>query len=174
MYSRRCIATTLTTVLVIGLLVLLIANSVNLLVFDIIAAQENSTDTIIENKTGTRSVLRSTLSQGYALANQITVTTDKQTYDPGETVNITIKNVGTQPIHFSGVDSDIKITNQESGKSFIPSPLLLTALIPSGSSKIVVWNQQDYVGQQVGSGNYTALVSIGQLAANTTFAISPK
>jgi len=172
MYSRRCIATTLTTVLVIGLLVLLIANSVNLLVFDIIAAQENSTDTIIENKTGTRSVLRSTLSQGYALANQITVTTDKQTYDPGETVNITIKNVGTQPIHFSGVDSDIKITNQESGKSFIPSPLLLTALIPSGSSKIVVWNQQDYVGQQVGSGNYTALVSIGQLAANTTFAIS--
>ena len=174
MYSRRCIATTLTTVLVIGLLVLLIANSVNLLVFDIIAAQENSTDTIIENKTGTRSVLRSTLSQGYALANQITVTTDKQTYDPGETVNITIKNVGTQPIHFSGVDSDIKITNQESGKSFIPSPLLLTALIPSGSSKIVVWNQQDYVGQQVGSGNYTALVSIGQLAANTTFAISPQ
>ncbi|MGB8101779.1 MAG: hypothetical protein WCE96_08900 [Nitrososphaeraceae archaeon] len=173
MYSRRCIATTLTTVLVIGLLVLLIANSINLLVFDIIAAQENSTDTIIENKTGTRSVLRSTLSQGYALANQITVTTDKQTYDPGETVNITIKNVGTQPIHFSGVDSDIKITNQESGKSFIPSPLLLTALIPSGSSKIVVWNQQDYVGQQVGSGNYTALVSIGQLAANTTFAISP-
>lgn len=173
MYSRRCIATTLTTVLVIGLLVLLFANSVNLLVFDIIAAQENSTDTIIENKTGTRSVLRSTLSQGYALANQITVTTDKQTYEPGETVNITIKNVGTQPIHFSGVDSDIKITNQESGKSFIPSPLLLTALIPSGSSKIVVWNQQDYVGQQVGSGNYTALVSIGQLAANTTFAISP-
>ena len=173
MYSRRCIATTLTIVLVIGLLVILIANSVNLLVFDIIAAQENSTDTIIENKTGTRSVLRSTLSQGYALANQITVTTDKQTYEPGETVNITIKNVGTQPIHFSGVDSDIKITNQESGKSFIPSPLLLTALIPSGSSKIVVWNQQDYVGQQVGSGNYTALVSIGQLAANTTFAISP-
>ena len=172
MYSRRCTATTLTTVLVIGLLVLLIANSVNLLVFDIIGAQENSTDTIIENRT--RSVLRSTLNQGYALANQITVTTDKQTYEPGETVNITIKNVGTQPIHFSGVDSDIKITNQESGKSFIPSPLLLTALIPSGSSKIVVWNQQDYVGQQVGSGNYTALVSIGQLAANTTFAISPQ
>ena len=53
MYSRRCIATTLTSVLVIGLLVLLIANSVNLLVFDIIGAQENSTDTIIENKTGT-------------------------------------------------------------------------------------------------------------------------
>jgi len=173
MYSRRCTATTLTTVLVIGLLVLLIANSVNLLVFDIIAAQENSTDTIIENSTGARSVLRSTLSQGYALANQITVTTDKQTYEPGETVNITIKNVGTQPIHFSGVDSDIKITNQESGKSFIPSPLLLTALIPSGSSKIVVWNQQDYIGQQVGSGNYTALVSIGQLAANTSFGIFP-
>ena len=173
MYSRRCTATTLTTVLVIGLLVLLIANSVNLLVFDIIAAQENSTDTIIENMTSTRSVLRSTLNQGYALANQITVTTDKQIYEPGEIVNITIKNVGTQPIHFSGVDSDIKITNKESGKTFIPSPLLLTALIPSGSSKIVVWNQQDYIGQQVGSGNYTALVSIGQLAANTTFAISP-
>jgi hypothetical protein len=173
MYSRRCLATTLTTALVVGLLVLLIANSVNLLVFDIIGAQENSTDTIIENKTGTRSVLRSTQSQGYALANQITVTTDKQIYEPGEIVNITIKNVGTQPIHFSGVDSDIKITNQESGKSFIPSPLLLTALIPSGSSKIVVWNQQDYIGQQVGSGNYTALVSIGRLADNTTFAISP-
>ena len=173
MYSRRCIPTTLTTVLVIGLLVLLIVNSVNLLVFDIIGAQEKSTDTIIENRTGTRSVLRSTQSQGYALANQVTVTTDKQTYEPGEMVNITIKNVGTQPIHFSGVDSDIKITNKESGKTFIPSPLLLTTLIPSGSSKIVVWNQQDYIGQQVGSGNYTALVSIGQLAANTSFGISP-
>jgi len=173
MYSRRCIATTLTTILVVDLSVLLIANSVNLLVFDIIGAQENSPDTINENRTGTRSVLRSTQSQGYALANQITVTTDKQTYEPGETVNITIKNVGTQPIHFSGVDSDIKITNQASGKSFIPSPLLLTALIPSGSSKIVVWNQQDYIGQQVGSGNYTALVSIGQVAANTSFGISP-
>lgn len=172
MYPRRCLATTLTTVLVIGALVLLIANSVNLLVFDIIGAQENS-DTNIGNKTGTRSVLRSTQSQGYALANQITVTTDKQTYEPGEMVNITTKNVGTQPIHFSGVNSEIRITNQESGKSFIPSPLLLTSLIPSGSSKIVVWNQQDYIGQQVGSGNYTALVSIGQLAANTTFAISP-
>lgn len=173
MYSRRCLATTLTTVLVIGALVLLIANSVNLLVFDIIGAQENSPDTNIGNKTSTRSVLRSTQSQGYALANQVTVTTDKQTYEPGEMVNITIKNVGTQPIHFSGVNSEIRITNQVSGKSFIPSPLLLTSLIPSGSSKIVVWNQQDYIGQQVGSGNYTALVSIGQLAANTTFAISP-
>ena len=172
MYSRRCLATTLTTILVIGALVLLIANSVNLLVFDIIGAQENS-DTNIGNKTGTRSVLRSTQSQGYALANQITVTTDKQTYEPGEMVNITIKNVGTQPIHFSGVNSEIRITNQESGKSFVPSPLLLTSLIPSGSSKIVVWNQQDYIGQQVGSGNYTALVSIGQLAVNATFAISP-
>ena len=140
-------------------------NSVNLLVFDIIGAQENSTDTNIGNKTGTRSVLRSTQSQGYALANQITVTTDKQTYEPGEMVNITIKNVGSQPIHFSGVNSDIRIKNQESGKSFIPSPLLLTSLIPSGRSKIVVWNQQDYIGQQVGSGNYTALVSIGQLVA---------
>ena len=173
MYSRRCIATTLTTVLVIGLLVLLIANSVNLLVFDIIGAQENSTDTNIGNKTGTRSVLRSTQSQGYALANQITVTTDKQTYEPGEIVNITIKNVGTQPIHFSGIDSDIKITNQETGKSIVPSPMLLTSLIPSGASKIVAWNQQDYIGQQVDSGNYTALVSIGQLASNTTFAIYP-
>ena len=53
MYSRRCLATTLTTVLVIGALVLLIANSVNLLVFDIIGAQENSPDTNIVNKTGT-------------------------------------------------------------------------------------------------------------------------
>lgn len=102
------------------------------------------------------------------------MTTDKQTYEPGDMINITIKNVGTQPIHFSGVDSDIKITNQELGKSFVPSALLLTTLIPSGSSKIVAWNQQDYIGQQVDSGNYTVLVSIGQLAGNTTFAISPK
>ena len=174
MYSRRCIATTLTTILVIDLSVLLIVNSVNLLVFDLVDAQENSTDTIINNKTGTRSVLRPFQTQGYVLANQIAVTTDKQTYEPGDMINITIKNVGTQPIHFSGVDSDIKITTQELGKSFVPSALLLTTLIPSGSSKIVAWNQQDYIGQQVDSGNYTVLVSIGQLAGNTTFAISPK
>ena len=173
MYSRRRSTITLTTVLVVALLVLLISNSVNLL-FEMVRAQENSTDTIIKNKTSTRSVLRSTQSQGYALANQIIVITDKQTYEPGEIVNITIKNVGTQPIHFSGIDSDIKITSQETGKSIVPSPMLLTSLIPSGASKIVVWNQQDYIGQQVDSGNYTAMVSIGQLAGNTTFAISPK
>ena len=172
MYSRRRSTITLTTVLVVALLVLLISNSVNLL-FEMVRAQENSTDTIIKNKTSTRSVLRSTLSQGYALANQIIVITDKQTYEPGEIVNITIKNVGTQPIHFSGIDSDIKITSQETGKSIVPSPMLLTSLIPSGASKKVTWNQQDYIGQQVDSGNYTALVSIGQLASNTTFAISP-
>jgi len=158
---------------VVALLVLLISNSVNLL-FEMVRAQENSTDTIIKNKTSTRSVLRSTQSQGYALANHIIVITDKQTYEPGEIVNITIKNVGTQPIHFSGTDSDIKITNQETGKSIVPSPMLLTSLIPSGASKIVAWNQQDYIGQQVDSGNYTAMVSIGQLAGNATFAISPK
>ena len=173
MYSRWRSTVTLTTVLVVALLVLLISNSVNLLVFEMADALENSTDTIIKNKTSTRSVLRSTLSQGYALANQIIVITDKQTYEPGEIVNITIKNVGTQPIHFSGIDSDIKITYQETGKSIVPSPMLLTSLIPSGASKKVTWNQQDYIGQQVDSGNYTALVSIGQLASNTTFAISP-
>lgn len=171
MYSHRCIATTLTTVLVIGLSGFLIANSVDLFVFDMADAQENSTDTVSENKTGARSVLRSTQSQGFLQANQITVTTDKQTYMAGEIVNITIKNVGTQPIHFSGADSDIKVTNQKTSKSFIPSPLLLTSLIPSGSSKIVVWNQQDFIGQQVVPGNYTAFVSIGQLAVNTTFSI---
>ena len=84
MYFRWRSTVTLTTVLVVALLVLLISNSVNLLVFEMADALENSTDTIIKNKTSTRSVLRSTQSQGYALANQIIVITDRQTYEPGD------------------------------------------------------------------------------------------
>lgn len=106
-------------------------------------------------------------------ANQISVTTDKEKYNQGEAVNITILNEGTQPLHFSGANSDIKITNLGTGESFVPSVIIPTSLIPSGSSKTFMWNQQDYRGGQVEAGNFTAQVSIDALRSNTTFSVVP-
>lgn len=104
--------------------------------------------------------------------NKISVTTDKQTYNPHETVNINIKNIGTQQFHFSGTNSEIQIRNLKTNETFIPSPLLLSSLIPSGSSKIITWNQEDFSGHQVVSGNYRVEASMGVFDANSTFSIS--
>ncbi len=133
-----------------------------------------STDSGNEEKVGERFVLKSNENQNVPRAYQIGVSTDKQTYKTGELVNITIRNEGTQPIHFSGADADIKIINLKTHKSFIPSPLLLTSLIPSGSSKTIVWNQQDYSGQQVVPDTYGAVVTISFLHGNSTFSILQK
>jgi hypothetical protein len=140
--------------------------------FRLIYAQPNSTDTLIKDNVKSRSVIRSPQNQEFVFSKLIGVATDKQNYDPDKIVNITITNLGTQPIHFSGTSSDIKIRNLKNNETFTPSIVLSDSLIPSGSSKQISWNQQDFNGLQVPLGNYTAEVTIGDLHGNTTFSIS--
>ena len=56
-------------------------------------------------------------------------------------------------------------------ESFIPATILLSSVIPSGSSKVILWNKEDFTGQQVKTGNYSAIVTVGSLKGNATFII---
>lgn len=158
---------------VLSLFILLIASFPQLeLVFKLINAQTNQTDVLARDSSNTRTVLRNPEKQSSTFAKLISVATDRQHYRPNEIVNITITNIGTQPIYFSGATSDIKIRNLKTNETFIPSIVLLSSLIPSGASKVFSWSQQDFGGQQVQLGNYSAQVTIGELSSKSAFSIS--
>jgi hypothetical protein len=120
---------------------------------------------------GSRTIIRPSPYESSLLSNQITVTSDRQIYPPYTNVNITITNSGIRPVKFSSSDSDIKIINTATNESFTPGVLLTSSVIPSGSSKVIVWNQLDFNGRQVKAGNYSAVAKVGTLKGKATFMI---
>jgi hypothetical protein len=104
--------------------------------------------------------------------SQIRNRTDKSTYVRGEVVNITIKNIGTEPLTFPNAALGLRIENSKSHEKY---PLLSAQVITtldSGGKKSVNWDQIDSSGKNVRPGNYTATTSTGSLNAKVTFAIS--
>jgi hypothetical protein len=102
----------------------------------------------------------------------IDITTDKSTYVPGEVVNITISNIGTEPLTFPNAALGLRIENSKTHEKY---PLLSAQVITtldSGGKKSLNWDQIDSSGKNVRPGNYTATTSTGSLNANVTFAIS--
>jgi hypothetical protein len=102
----------------------------------------------------------------------IDMTTDKNTYTPGEVVNITIRNIGTEPLTFPNAALGLRIENSKTHEKY---PLLSAQVITtldSGGKKSLNWDQIDSSGKNVQAGNYTASTSTGSLSANVTFAIS--
>jgi hypothetical protein len=102
----------------------------------------------------------------------IDMTTDKNTYTPGEVVNITIRNIGTEPLTFPNAALGLRIENSKTHEKY---PLLSAQVITtldSGGKKSLNWDQIDSSGKNVQGGNYTASTSTGSLSANVTFAIS--
>ena len=140
--------------------------SITVFFYEIVYAQNNPTDSVSQ-----RTIVRSPQYDGSLFANQISVASDKQIYRPHENINISITNAGTKPVKFSSSDSDIKIINMGTNESFIPATILLSSVIPSGSSKVILWNKEDFTGQQVKTGNYSAIVTVGSLKGNATFII---
>ena len=156
---------------------LITSSMTSLLVLEEVYSQNNNKNNLTQaedraNKSENRQVFRSPQSRSILFANQIILETDKQSYLTGQPVNISIVNFGIRPVHFSGGNSDIKITNLITGESYIPTTVLLESVIPSGSSKSIVWNQMNLTEQQVNPGKYLASVSVGSLKANTTFSIT--
>jgi hypothetical protein len=146
-----------------------------LLILSVIThTQANLTLAVSQNKTEDRTVYRSTENQGFLFANQISVFTDKQSYELRDNISITIKNLGVRPVHLLGINSDIKIVNLKNNESFTIPSVLLDSVIPAGSSKSITWNQQDFTGQQAKFGQYAVIVTVGSLKANTTFALSTR
>ena len=102
----------------------------------------------------------------------IDIITDKSTYVPGEAVNITIRNTGTEPLTFQNAALGLRIENSKTHEKYPLFSAQVITTLDSGGKKSVNWDQMDSNGKNVRPGNYTATTSTGLLNANVTFAIS--
>jgi hypothetical protein len=101
----------------------------------------------------------------------INITTDKQIYNPGEKVRISIKNTGSEQLTFPNSALGLTIRNLASNELYpILSSQVITILSP-GDSKSLEWDQMGIDGNQAPSGNYTASVNSGINSADTNFSI---
>ena len=106
-----------------------------------------------------------------SISDIINITTDKQTYNPGEIVGISIKNLGSEQLTFPNSALGLKIKNLASNELYpILSSQVITILGP-GDSKSLQWDQIGIDGNQSPSGNYSASVNSGINTAETSFSI---
>jgi len=104
-------------------------------------------------------------------SNSVFIFTDKQTYEKGQIVKITVQNNSTEPFRIDNPKA-VAIKNLQFGEKYSPSTLSKSKILPPGSSIEFEWNQRDRDDKQVNSGNYSSSVSVRSLRANTSFAIS--
>ncbi len=104
--------------------------------------------------------------------NVLKLSTDKDTYSKGETVNITLQNIGNNTVTFA-TGGIIDLKNSDTGQCIwgCPDEYVTQALIDlePGQIKISNWDQRDRNGTQVSPGKYTAYVFTN---ASTTFTIT--
>lgn len=106
-----------------------------------------------------------------SISDVINITTDKQIYNPGEIVGISIKNLGSEQLTFPNSALGLKIRNLASNELYpILSSQVITILGP-GDSKSLQWDQIGIDGNQAPSGNYSASVNSGINTAETSFSI---
>lgn len=106
-----------------------------------------------------------------SISDIINITTDKQTYNPGEIVSISIKNLGSEQLTFPNSALGLKIKNLATNELYpILSSQVITILGP-GDSKSLQWDQIGIDGNQAPSGNYSASVNSGINTAETSFSI---
>lgn len=105
--------------------------------------------------------------------HSISIFTDKYNYEKGEVIEIIVKNSGARSFTFSDSDSNIKIRNLKTDKTFLlPSSVPDKFTLDSGDSKKFKWNQEDDEKEQVNSDKYRVSVSVGSLRDTDTFVIS--
>ena len=106
-----------------------------------------------------------------SISDIISITTDKQTYNPGEIVGISIKNLGSEQLTFPNSALGLMVRNLASNELYpILSSQVITILGP-GDSKSLQWDQMGIDGNQAPSGNYSASVNSGINTAETSFSI---
>ena len=129
----------------------------------------NSTGTQNETNLGNTTTLNGGIKN--SIQDMIKITTDKQIYNPGEKVSISIKNTGSEQLTFPNSALGLTIRNLASNELYpILSSQVITILSP-GDSKSLEWDQMGINGNQAPSGNYTASVNSGINSADTTFSI---
>jgi hypothetical protein len=106
-----------------------------------------------------------------SISDVINITTDKQIYNPGEIVGISIKNLGSEQLTFPNSALGLMVRNLASNELYpILSSQVITILGP-GDSKSLQWDQIGIDGNQAPSGNYSASVNSGINTAETSFSI---
>ena len=100
------------------------------------------------------------------------MTTDKTIYSPGEIVNITITNTGTEPLTFPNAALGLTIANVETNQTYpIFSAQVITTLDPN-ASKSVTWGPISLNASEVPLGNYVASLESDGLTEEATFIVS--
>ena len=139
--------------------------------------QGSGASSTINNSTGSQNETNlgntTTLNGGIknSIQDMIKITTDKQIYNPGEKVGISIKNTGSEQLTFPNSALGLTIRNLATNELYpILSSQVITILSP-GDSKSLEWDQMGINGNQAPSGNYTASVNSGINSADTTFSI---
>jgi len=129
----------------------------------------NSTGSQNETNLGNTTTLNGEIKN--SIQDMINITTDKQIYNPGEKVNISVKNTSPEQLTFPNSALGLTIRNLASKELYpILSSQVITILSP-GDSKSLEWDQMGNDGNQAPSGNYTASVNSGINSADTTFSI---
>ena len=103
--------------------------------------------------------------------SSVFIFTDKQNYEKGQIIKITVQNNSTEPFRIDNPQA-VVIKNLQLGEKYLPSTLSKSKILPPGSSMEFEWNQHDRDDKQVSSGNYSSSVSVRSLRANTSFVIS--
>ena len=128
-------------------------------------------DSIVQNETNLDNITSLNGEIKNSIQDMINITTDKQIYNPGEKVSISIKNMGSEELTFPNSALGLTLRNLASNELYpILSSQVITILSP-GDSKSLVWDQMGLNGNQAPSGNYTASVNSGINTAQTTFSI---
>jgi len=129
----------------------------------------NSTGSQNETNLGNTTTLNGEIKN--SIQDMINITTDKQIYNPGEKVSISVKNTSPEQLTFPNSALGLTIRNLASNELYpILSSQVITILSP-GDSKSLEWDQMGNDGNQAPSANYTASVNSGINSANTTFSI---
>ncbi len=101
------------------------------------------------------------------------ITTDKETYGPGDTVRITVTNTGNEPLEFPNSALGLEIRNVETGEVYpLVSAQVVTTLQP-GESRTFEFTYEELVSE-IGTGVIEASVtsSSGEgCSASTTFTL---
>lgn len=102
--------------------------------------------------------LNSNIQGSSISSNVLVITTNEARYRIGESVTITVKNIGDETLTFSDSALGLKFQNTNTGQMYgAATTKVMTELVP-GASKTLTWNQQDGSGNNVPAGDYTATV----------------
>jgi archaellum component FlaG (FlaF/FlaG flagellin family) len=98
----------------------------------------------------------------------LVMTTNEATYDVGESVTFTVKNIGDQTLTFPDASLGLEIENVDTGDNYsVMSAQVITELAPD-ESKDVTWDEE------APEGDYTATVKTtdGDVSAKVEFKIT--